>query len=98
MNTVVEARIKDFLVNRLKLNPVETGTILTEIDSLARVAGFELDDRFASAGLGAGPEARVASRIVDYALLGGGTETDELAIRQEIQTWLRTKKPKGLWA
>lgn len=95
MNSVVEAKIKDFLILNLKYKSNQVGPILDRIDQAAAMAGFEVDERFAAAGLGAGPEARIASRIVDYSLLGGGTETPEYAMKKEIDDWLKRSRPKG---
>jgi len=95
MNSVVEAKIKDFLILNLKYKSSQVGPILDKIDETAAMAGYDVDERFAAAGLGAGPEARVASRIVDASILGGGSETPEYSMRKEIDTWLQKGKPKG---
>ena len=95
MNSVVEAKIKDFLILNLKYKSNQIGPILDKIDETAAMAGYDVDERFAAAGLGAGPEARIASRIVDISLLGGGTETPEYAMNKEIDQWLKRSKPKG---
>jgi len=92
MNSVVEAKIKDFLILNLKYKSTQVGAILEKIDETARMAGFDVDERFAAAGLGAGPEARVASRIVDASILGNGTETPEYAMKKEIDDWVRRSK------
>lgn len=89
MNAIVEAKLKDYLVVYLKYKVQQVGAILTQIDALASMAGFDVDDSFAVAGLGAGPEARVASGIVSRALGHGGGETSEFEIRTEIDAWLR---------
>lgn len=89
MNSVIEGRIKGYLVDHLKYKVTDCGVILTKIDALAQMAGFAVDEKFAGAGLGAGPEARVATAIVDLALGGGGNETSEYEIRMEIGNWLR---------
>ncbi len=74
----------------------DCGTIIDRMKAQALAAGYDqLDERFADAGLGAGPEARVASRVVSRALLGGGDETPDDAFRKEIDTWLRTSPRKG---
>ena len=96
MNSIVEARIGDYLRNRLRLRPYDCGAVVYCIQNLARMAGHDLDDRFAGAGLGAGPEARVASAIVDLALGGGGCETSEYTIRLEVGRWLRTTARRSL--
>ena len=95
MNMIIEAKIKDFLRYVLHVSPTDCGTVVTCMRTLAQVAGFNLDERFASAGLGAGPEGRVAASIVDRALGGGGCDTSEYAIRQELDHWLRTSTQSG---
>ncbi len=94
MNSIVEARLKDYLKNQLKYRVTEVGTIIGHMTTLARMSGHELDERFAEAGLGAGPEARVAAGILSLAL-GMGAETPESTIRQEIRNWLRTNPPRA---
>lgn len=89
MDTVVEARVKAFLEGWLHYQPLQADTIIEKMRFLANAAGFDLDARFARAGLGAGPECRIASGIVDRALLGGGAETSDYAIRKEVDQWLR---------
>lgn len=97
MNSIVEANVRSYLVNELRYRLYDTGTILDQMRSLASMAGHDLDERFAYAGLGAGPEARIASRLVDYALVGGGgTETPETAIRKQIDEWLRRNPRRWL--
>ena len=71
MNSIVEARVRGYLQYGLQYDPYDCGTIIRNMVDLARAAGHELDDRFAFAGLGAGPENRVASGIVNLALGGG---------------------------
>jgi hypothetical protein len=95
MNSVVEAKVNDLLTNELHYRPHDCGTVIEHIRDLARVAGHDLDERFAQAGLGAGPEARVASAIVEFALGGGGRETPEDAMRTEINRWIRINPRKG---
>lgn len=95
MNSVVEAKIKDFLILNLKYKANQVGPILDKIDAVAAMSGYDVDERFAAAGLGAGPEARIASRIVDVSLLGGGSETPEYAMKKEIDDWIKRSKPKG---
>jgi len=95
MNSIDEAKVRGYLQYQMHYDPYECGAILHNIRDLARIAGHELDHRFAHAGLGAGPEARVAAGIVDLALGGGGCETSRYAINQEIGHWLRTTPPTG---
>ncbi|MHC4063350.1 MAG: hypothetical protein ACYSUQ_07370 [Planctomycetota bacterium] len=98
MNSIEEAKVRAYLQYELHYDPYECGTIIYCIRSLARMAGHDLDHRFAHTGLGAGPEARVASGILDLALGGGGCETAMYTIRTEIDRWLRTTGPKGMIA
>ena len=95
MNSIVEAKIRDFLLYDLHCRAYDCGTIIECITSLARAAGYDLDESFAHASLGAGPEARVASAIVDRALGGGGCESSDYAINAEISRWLRSHPQKG---
>jgi hypothetical protein len=98
MNSIDEARVRGYLYYRLNYDPYQVGAIVYNMTELARAAGHELDHRFADAGLGAGPECRVASGIINLALGGGGCETSMYAIRQEINKWLLTTPPKGMIA
>lgn len=95
MNAITEAKIKAYLSNRWHYDLYQIGAIVYNMRSLARMAGHDLDDHFRFAGLGAGPEARVASGITDLALGGGGCETSEYAIRHQIQHWLLTTPSMG---
>jgi len=98
MNAIDEAKVRDYLQSKMHYDPYDVGAIVYNIRTLARMGGHEVDHRFAHAGLGAGPEARVAAGIVELALGGGGCETSQYAIRQEIDKWLRTTPPKGMLA
>ena len=96
MNSIDEAKVRGYLQYDLHYDPYQTGTVLYNMTSLARAAGHEIDHRFAIAGLGAGPECRVASGITNLALGGGGCETSMYAIRKEITRWLETTSAKGM--
>ena len=99
MNSIAEAKLRNFLRDHLHYDPYECGTIIYNIRSLARMAGHDIDPRFAHAGLGAGPEARVAAGVVELSMVGGGgCETSMYTIRQEIDRWLRNTPPKGMIA
>jgi hypothetical protein len=98
MNAIVETKVRDHLRQVMRYSPHQAGTIVYVMRGLARVAGHELDERFARASLAAGPEARVASAIVDRALGGGGCETSMYAIRVHTEAWLRTTGLKGMVA
>lgn len=92
MNSMLVGRIKTFLGRELHYDPYQCNAVIGKMAALARMAGYELDTRFAQAGLGAGPEARVASRLITYSLAGSrGTETSEYEIRRTIQRWLWSK-------
>lgn len=95
MDSVVEAKVKDFLRLWFYMDPHDCGTLVDKMWSLARMGGHDLDARFARAGLGAGPEARVAAGIVDRALGGGGCETSDYTIRAHIEEWLRKNPSLG---
>jgi hypothetical protein len=95
MNSLVEAKVGDYLINRMHYNPYDCGTILECMRRAAQLAGHDLDEEFRFSGLGAGPEARIAAGIVDLALLGGGCETTEYAIRSEIRNWITRNPRKG---
>lgn len=96
MNSIDEAKVRKYLQYDMKYGPYDVGAILGNMTSLARTAGHEIDERYGNAGLGAGPENRVSSGIVNLALGGGGCETSEYAIRTQIQRWLLTTSKKGL--
>ncbi len=93
MNTIVEEKVASYLHSWLTIDPHDCGVILMKIEELARAAGFEVGERFAHAGLAAGPEGRIAAGIVDLSLLGGGGETTEYAIRTHIAEWVRKHAP-----
>jgi hypothetical protein len=95
MDSVAIARTKLYLRERLHIDPYNIGAIVFNMRQLARMGGHELDERFARAGLGAGPEARVAASIVDRALGGGGTATSEHHVRLATDKWIRTTPPMG---
>ncbi len=98
MDSIVAAKVRRFLMDRFHLDPQNAGVIAGKIRSLARMAGFNLDERFASAGLGAGAEANIASNIVARALgkSGSGSATAEKDIRVAIERWTRTTPATGL--
>jgi len=95
MDSLVQAKVTAFLRNRFQIDPVECTTVLRKIRELARAAGYGLDAQFAGAGLGSGPEGRVASSIVERALGGGGSATSEKDIRLTLERWIRNSPPVG---
>ena len=95
MDSIVEAKVKGYLRNHIRVDYFDCGAILTKIRGLARAAGYGMDARFAQAGLGAGPEGRVAANIVERSLGGGGAATAEKDIRGALDRWKRTSRPMG---
>ncbi len=97
MNSIVEEKVKGYLRNRLQYDPHDCGAILANMRRAARVAGYVLDHRFASAGLGAGPDARVASNLVGRSIGGGGGgAVNEYLIKRTLDRWVRTTQPMGM--
>jgi hypothetical protein len=96
MNSLVESDVKLYLQTWLRCDPFDCGTIVECMRNQARIAGHELDHRFAGAGLAAGPEARVAACIVERALGGNGCETSDYTVRKQIDDWIRLNPRKGL--
>ncbi len=96
MDSNATARVKKWLVNVLYRDPNECGAIFFNIRELARKGGFDVDRRFAHAGLSAGPEGRIAASIVDRAMCGGdGRGTSLYSIRQMVDHWVNTTRPMG---
>ena len=97
MNSLVEERVKSYLRNRLRYGPYDCGAVLLNMRNVARTAGYDLDHRFARAGLAAGPDACVAASLVNHALGGGGgSAVGEYRMRQTIDRWVRTTSPMGM--
>jgi hypothetical protein len=92
MEPLVEEYVRMFLRTVFYLDPHQAKVVLECMTSAARVGGYDLDDRFADAGLGAGPEARVAAAIVARSLVGvgGGDPVDDAEMHETISRWLRT--------
>jgi hypothetical protein len=95
MQSSADARIERYLTDRLRFRWSDTGSIMERMRTLARVAGFDLDDRFAEAGLAAGPEARVAAGIVKCALGGNGASVSQMEMQRWGSRWVQTLRPKG---
>jgi len=91
MEPLAEEYVRMFLRTQFHLDLSQVNVVLTRMASAARVGGYDLDDRFATAGLGAGPEARVAAAIVGRSLVGvgGGDAIDKAEIRDTLARWLR---------
>ena len=96
MNSIVEEKVKLFLINELKRPTTECGAIVFRMRSAARTAGFALNSYFGRAGLSAGPDARVASGIVNRALGGGaGDVVSEGIMTTVLDRWVRTTRSMG---
>ena len=96
MDSLVMARVKTFLLNVLRRNRDELGAILFNMRSAARSCGHSLDGNFGGKGLSVGPDARVASGIVDRALgRGGGDPVTVSIMNKTIDKWVRVTGPKG---
>ncbi len=89
MDSIVEAKVQEYLRATWHLQPHERRAIIDEIDARAHAAGYEPDERFAHAGLGAGPEGRAASRLVGRALGVHGDESSDYSLKKEVDQWLR---------
>jgi hypothetical protein len=97
MNSIVEEKVKGYLRNRLQYDPYKCGAVLFNMRKVARVAGHDLDYRFARAGLAAGPDANVASTIVQRAIgASGGTAVGEHVMKQTVDRWTRTTRSMGM--
>lgn len=97
MNSLVEARVRTFLRNRLYRDAYECGAIMFNIRNCARVAGHDTDRRFAQAGLATGPDSRVASAIVDEATGGGGgNAVSHYEMKAQIDRWVRNTPQMGM--
>ena len=97
MDSVVTARVKTYLTTRLHRDAYECGTILRVMRSLAQVGGFDVDGRFARAGLAAGPDARIAAGIVNRAVCGSsGSATSEYAMKTVLDRWVERNTPTGM--
>lgn len=92
MEPLVEEYVRMFLRTTFHLDLAQVNVVLERMSEAARVGGYDLDDRFAEAGLGAGPEARVAAAIVARSLVGGGggDPVDEAEMHDTISRWLRS--------
>ena len=98
MNSIEVAKVQAYLQYTLRYDPYQVGAIVYNMRKLARMGGHDRDHRFAHAGLGAGPEARIAAGIVELALGGGGCETSMYTIRTQIEEWLLKTPPMGMIA
>ncbi|MFH1108379.1 MAG: hypothetical protein V1790_04160 [Planctomycetota bacterium] len=90
MDSIAEERIASFLQDKFHYRPEQCGAIVPRIRTLARVAGFGLDAQFGTAGLAAGPDARVAAGIANRALGGGGSVVSDFIMKSTLDRWLRT--------
>ena len=84
------------MINGLKRPTTECGAIVFRMRSAAKTAGFALNAYFGRAGLSAGPDARVASGIVNRALGGGaGDVVSEGVMTHVLDRWVRTTQSMG---
>ncbi len=90
MDSLVEAKVQEYLINTLQVRHVDAPTVLQCMRDLARVRGHEIDEQFGELGSSdnAGPEAQVAAAIVQRAIGKGGTETSDYDVRKQIEQWL----------
>ncbi len=97
MNSLVEERVKGYLKKQLRYGPYDCGAIVFNMRTAARTAGHDLDRKFGFAGLSAGPDANVASFVVDRALGGGaGSAVDEYVLKRTLDRWIRTTPHLGM--
>ncbi len=92
MDSIVDSQIAQYLKNELHCDPMQVGSAIGQIRSLARLAGFGVDKQFASAGLRAGPEARIAAAIVGLATGDSSSGISTFAIKPLIERWAE-KRP-----
>ena len=87
MDSIIDSQIAKYLKNELHCDPIQVGGAIAQIRSLAKMAGFGVDRQFASAGLRAGPEARIAAAVVGLATGDTGSGVSAYAIKQRIERW-----------
>ena len=87
MDSIIDSQIAKYLKNKLHCDPMQVGSAIVQIRSLAKMAGFGVDTQFAAAGLRAGPEARIAAAIVGLATGDTGSGVSVYAIKQQIESW-----------
>lgn len=96
MDSLVIARVKTFLAKVLRRKQDEFGAILFNMRAAAQSCGHDLDGDFGGKGLAVGPDARVASSIVDRALgRGGGDPVTDSIMNKTIDKWVRVTGPMG---
>ncbi len=97
MDSLLYARIKQYLQTRHQCDPHSCGAVVFNMRKVARMAGYDLDERFASAGLGAGPDAEAAAGIVQHATVGGGgSAVSDYVVKQAIDRWSRMTPGMGM--
>ena len=87
MDSIVDSQIAQYLKNELHCDPMQVGSAIAQIRNLARMAGFGVDRQFASAGLRAGPEARIAAALGGLATCDSSSGISIYAIKQQIERW-----------
>jgi len=96
MDSIVQEKVKHFLREKCRRDWYECGAIAFQIRKLAQMSGYDLDRRFAHAGLASGPEARIASAIVAQSIgTGGGSATTMLELTRTMDRWVRILPPMG---
>ncbi len=97
MDSIVDSQIAQYLKNELHCDPMQVGSAIAQIRSLAKMAGLGVDRQIASAGLRAGPEARIAAAIVGLATGDTSSGISIYAIKQQIETWAEKHPGAAHW-
>ena len=97
MDSIVDSQIARYLKNELHCDPMQVGSAIAQIRSLAKMGGFGVDSQFASAGLRAGPEARIAAAIVGLATGDRISGISIYAIKLQIETWAEKHPCAAHW-
>lgn len=79
-------KVKDYLRDYFGYRGFEYVAVVSAMTEIARMGGYDLDGRFALAGLGAGPAARGASLLMLYALMGISPNKE---IKDAVAHWQR---------
>ncbi len=95
MDSNVHQDIRMYLIQHLKRDAYDCGTVIDRMTQLARSAGHDLDHRFAGASLSVGPEGRIASQLLSRATGGAGIEASEYDIKEKVDEWCRRYRRIG---
>jgi hypothetical protein len=90
----VEPKIAQYLRWHLRYRPEQVGNVIYFMRQFARAVGYNIDGRFAFAGLGSGPEAKMSSEIAGRAIGSGAYSTGEGAMRRWINQLLEQHAPR----